>query len=355
MRKLTALMSVAVLLALSCSEKTTEPLPESTIPPASEVPAEVAGILESNTQSGIDLASAGELDPSAWPPPEWIRNSDVYAVTFVWGSLVNAVTPGVPVTDWSGKLFVNGVALVNPRRTINFEPGQDSLVATDNPAMAAWVSETGVDFDGICFLVFLRRDTVYIVAPWLTFETAPITLEFQFEKLVKLDAFYNVGQGRAVAVRARKIWPARCPGGFTEGMWIKADNTGMSGKIDGLWRDYLGQPIGYILGQFYINDNGQRVFDGYVTGYMLDYIICEFKGTWWYDDPRMCPSPICGTGHGWFRGHYVYSDGTNRGGMMAAEVGDFQAPVVSGLELPFTGIWQDFCPWTPQNPGGEVN
>jgi hypothetical protein len=338
---------------VSCSEKATNPpLPEPASPSAGEVPADVAEILETN--SPIDLAEAGsdEVNWANWPPPEWVRNSDVYAVTFVWGSLVNAVTPGVPVTDWSGKLWVNGVALVHPRRTINFERGQDSLLTDDEPALAAWVSQTGVDFDGISFLVFLRRDVVYIVAPWLTFETEPIRLEFQFDKLVNLDAFYDIGQGRAVALHARKIWPGRCPGGFTEGKWIKTDMGGMSGTIDGLWRNQLGEPIGYILGQFYTNDNGERVYDGYVTGYILDYIICEFKGTWWYDDPRMCPT--CGSGHGWFRGRYVYAGGSNRGGMMFGEIGDFRAPVIDQLGMPFSGIWHDFCAWTPKKPDNAI-
>jgi hypothetical protein len=356
MRILTSLFAAILLLIVGCSEKATNPpLPESAPPTAGEVPADVAGILEANSPVELDVAGSDEVDWATWPSPEWVRNSDVYAVTFVWGSLVNSVTPGVPVTDWSGTLSVNGVALVHPHRTINFERGQDSLVATDNPSVAAWVSQTGVDFDGISFLVFLRRDVEYFAAPWLTFDTPPIKLEFPFEKLVKLDAFYDVGQSRAVAVHARKIWPGRCPGGFTEGRWIKADNTGMKGTMEGLWRDFLGRPIGYIRGQFYVNDNGERVFDGYVTGYMLDYIICEFKGTWWYDDARLCPMPICGTGHGWFRGHYVYSNGTNRGGMMAGEIGDFQAPVASVMELPFAGIWHDFCPWVAERPNNSID
>jgi hypothetical protein len=88
---------------------------------------------------------------------------------------------------------------------------------------------------------------------------------------------------------------------------------------------------------------------------MLDYIICEFRGTWWYDDPRLCPMPICGTGHGWFRGQFVYADGTNRGGRMFGEIGDFQAPVATALELPFSGIWHDFCGWNPPKPNTDDN
>jgi len=120
--------------------------------------------------------------------------------------------------------------------------------------------------------------------------------------------------------------------------------------MEGLWLDFLGQPVGRIIGQFYVNDAGQRVFDGYVTGYMLDYIICNFKGIWCYDDPRLCPMPECGTGHGWFRGYYMYADGTNRGGVMSGEVGDLQTPVVSALELPFAGVWHDFCNVLPPKP-----
>ncbi|MEW5796991.1 MAG: hypothetical protein AB1772_11605 [Candidatus Zixiibacteriota bacterium] len=351
MRLLISLTAAALLLlTLGCSEQSTEPAPtEKAGPIGGETPGEITALLETNTPTNLEMAPAGDPNWVAWPPFDVIKNSDVYAVTFLWGQLTNSVLPGMPVTDWSGRLWVNGVAVVQPRRTINFEPGQDSIVMEDEPAMAAWVSETAVDYDGICFLVFLRRDITYIVAPWLTFSTTPIELRFDFHQLVKLDTFLTLPQGNAVAVHARRIWPDRCPGGFLEGRWIKDDNTGASGRIEGLWLNYRGEPEGIITGQFWTNNDGTREYSGWVSGYMLTVIIAEFKGHWWYDDPRMCP--LCGSGHGWFRGNFHFAFGDNRGGAMFGEFGDFNAPDPSSLSMPFMGVWREFCPWTPETPG----
>jgi|GEM_PF-789175 len=358
MRTLASLSTTAVMTLLlamvGCSEKATEPVPS--VPPettADGVPAEIMDVLESNTPDSFDPVAAEDQTWGAWPPVDWLKHSDVYAVTFLWGSLTPSVTPGMPVTDWSGKVWVNGLALVHPRRTIDFEPGQDSLLPDNEPAMAAWVSETSVDFDGISFLVALRNDVEYFAAPWLTFETEVIELRFDFGELVRLDALYSLIDGNSVAVHARRLWPARCPGGFLEGNWIKEDNAGTSGRIEGLWRDYAGEPIGFMIGQFWTTDNGERLFDGWVSGYYLDYIVAEFKGRWWYDDPRMCPLPICGAGHGWFRGHFQYMTGEARGGMLVGEFGDFNAPTVDQQSLPFVGVWHDFCPWSQADIGSQ--
>lgn len=357
MRYLLSISSTALLLLmLGCGEQTTSPSPADTKGPAAgETPSEIVGLLESNTPATLELAPAGDPNWVAWPPFDLIKNSDVYAVTFVWGQLSPSMLPGMPVTDWSGRLWVNGVAVVQPRRTISFDPGQDSILTENDPAMAAWVSQTSVDFDGISFLVFVRRDITYIIAPTLHFETAPIQLEFNFGQVAKLDSFFVLPQGNALAVHTRQIWPARCPGGFTEGKWIKADNTGSNGRIEGLWLNYRGEPEGHIVGTFWTNSDGTREYSGSVSGYYLTYVIAEFKGQWWYDDPRMCPLPWCGTGHGWFRGQFAYADGSNRGGMMFGEFGDLLAPVADPLVMQFTGVWQRSCPWTPENSGATGN
>ena len=347
-------ISVAALLLLimGCGEQTTSPSPTDTKSPGTgDTPSEIVGLLESNTPESFEMTSTGEPNWVAWPPYDLIKNSDVYAVTFVWGQLSPSMLPGMPVTDWSGRLWVNGVAVVQPRRTIHFDPGQDSILTEDDPAMAAWVSQTSVDFDGISFLVFVRRDIVYIMAPTLHFETPPIKLEFGFGQVAKLDSFYVLPQGNALAVHARQIWPARCPGGFMEGKWIKADNTGSSGRIEGLWLNHCGEPQGYIVGTFWTNSDGTREYSGAVSGYYLTYMIAEFKGRWVYDDPRLCPLPWCGTSHGWFSGRFIYSNGTGLGGVMAGEFGDLLSPAVDPLALQFTGVWQSACPWPTENRG----
>ena len=351
MRTLFLFVAAAVLLlAIGCSDKAGAPAPTaSATPTTSETPGNVMALLESNTPSELKSVPATPENWTAWPPFDVVKNSDVYAVTILWGQLSPSVPPGMPVTNWSGKLWVNGVSVVQARRTINFESGQDSLVATSDPASVAWVSQTSVDFDGISFLIFLRRDIVYIMAPTLHFETVPFSEEFNFGELIKLDKFYVLPQGNAVAIHARQIWPERCPGGFMEGRWIKTDVSGNSGRIEGVWLSYRGEPVGTITGVFWTNEDGTRQYSGSVSGYFLTYVMAEFKGSWWYDDPRMCP--VCGAGHGWFRGSFTYADGSNKGGFMLAEFGDFLSPVASALELPFLGVWRESCNWTPENAG----
>ena len=206
-----------------------------------------------------------------------------------------------------------------------------------------------MDFDGISFLVFLKRGVVYITPPILTFETAPITLHFDFSELVKLNALYQLEHGNALAVHARKIWPPRCPGGFIEGRWIREDNTGSHGRFEGVWMNYKGEPEGYLNGAFWTNNDGRREFDGWVSGYYTDHIIAELKGTWWYGDPSLCVT--CGQGHGWFHGHFVYANGTNRGGKVAGEFGHFLTPTVDQAALPLRGIWHELCPWETEDVG----
>ncbi len=348
MRTLLSLTLGAVLLiALGCSDKDSSPIATTPVGPVTtETPGAVMTLLESNTPAELKTVPSVLADWTAWPPFDVVRNSDVYAVTILWGQLSNSLLPGMPVTDWSGKLWVNGVSVVQARRTINFENGQDSLVTEDIPSEVVWVSQTSVDFDGISFLIFLRRDITYIMAPTLHFETTPLSLEFNFGELIKLDKFYVLPQGNAVAVHSRQIWPDRCPGGFMEGKWIQSDLSGASGRIEGLWLNYRGEPEGVITGTFWTNDDGTREYSGSVSGYFLTYVMAEFKGTWWYDDPRMCP--MCGTGHGWFKGTFTFVDGTNKGGFMLAEFGDFVSPVASSLEKPFLGVWRQSCPWTPE-------
>jgi len=347
-------MAGLLLVAVGCSEKPTSPEPLRSVEPIiGEMPAEVLDLLETNTPADLDPAPAGGGNWLAWPSSDLTENCDVYAVTFLWGQFFGEPSTDIAPTDWSGRLSINAVGVVHPRMTIDFEPGQDNLVPTGTPTVSAWVSYTANDFDGISFLVFLKQDITYVVAPTLSFETAPISLEFDFGELVSYNAFYMLEGGNALAVHSRKIWPPRCPGGFMEGTWIKEDNTGSQGRFEGLWLNYRGEPEGIMYGEFWTNNDGSREFDGWVTGYVLTYIIAEFKGTWWYDDPSLCMT--CGQGHGWFRGHFVYANGTNRGGWLAAEIGLFHAPSVDQLQLPYRGVWHQFCPWDQEDIRTNTN
>ena len=350
--RITILLTVLCLLlaAAGCSERATSPDPVSTsqiTPEVSEVPDNVMELLEANTAAEFNLAPRDESVTPNWPSCDIPENCDIYSITFLWGQFYGMPTTDIAPTDWSGHLSINGAGVVHPRLTIDFEPETDSLIPTNVESMAAWASHTYMDFDGINFLVFVDRDATSMVAPTLDFATGPIELSFDFDLLKRFAAFYMLPGGKALAVHSRKIWPDRCPGGFLEGKWIRDDNTGSHGRLEGLWIDYKGEPLGYMHGEFWTNNDGSREFSGWVTGYILDYIVAEFKGRWWYDDPRLCPAYWCGTGHGWFRGHFAYADGSNRGGMLAGEIGHMNALADDVASLPYHGIWRDFCPWDP--------
>jgi len=351
------LLLVGVLCAalVGCSDNATAP--DKAVPtPAqtADIPEAVTVLLDENTVS--DMRALPDAD---WPweggaPYELARHCDVYAVTFIWGSFNTAATPNANLIDWTGSAYVNAVGALHVHRTIDFEDGEDYLVPTDVPTKAAWVSKTSSDVDGVSLLLFVRNDIPTFAAPWLTFETAPIRLEYGLDKLVDLKEFHVLDNGAALAVLARKIWPGRCSGGFMEGKWLQQDLTAGTGRLEGLWLSYYGDTLGIMIGQYWTTDDGQRLLEGWVSGFYTDQIIAYLKGKWWYDDPRMCPSPWCGTGHGWFAGQFRYADGSNTGGVFKAEFGDFMDPATDVASLPYRGVWFLHCPWTQSDIGADI-
>ncbi|MBU8934994.1 MAG: hypothetical protein KOO62_13490 [candidate division Zixibacteria bacterium] len=264
---------------------------------------------------------------------------DIYAVTFLWGHLFNLSALDIVPTDWSGSLWVNGEAIVTPRITIDFEPGEDSLVTDNLPYTAEWVSHTTGDFDGISFLVFLKRGVVYIVPPTLHYDTSPLALEFAFDELEHLFAFYPVDNINAVAVHSRKIWPQDCPQGLISGEWVKEQLWSTDGYFYALWLDDNSTPLGYLSGIWRTENDGQQLFSGSLSGYVTDEVIAEVRGIWYYDDLRMCP--VCGVSHGVFRGRFQYLvDG--RQGTLKGVFGDYSLSP-EDVVLPMTGTWQNDC------------
>lgn len=359
MRRLLILMIAGVLaVPMGCSDNATapdqtvaEPVPETT-----EIPASASALLDANTVT--DLAA---IPGDNWPredvaPYEMARNCTVYAVTFVWGSFnATTTTPDANVTDWSGAAYVNAAGALRVHRTIDFETGEDYVVPVDaaTPTKVAWVSKTSTDVDGVSLLMFIRNDISYFAAPWLTFETGPITLQYDLDQLIDLKEFRVLDGGKAVAVLARRIWPERCYGGFMEGKWLQQDLTAGSGRLEGFWLNYRGDTVGIMIGNYWTTDSGERLMDGWVSGYITDQIIAYLKGKWWYDDPRLCPSPWCGTGHGWFTGRFVYADGSNLKGTFSAEFGSFMNTATDVASLPYRGVWFTDCPWPHTDTGTE--
>jgi hypothetical protein len=269
---------------------------------------------------------------------------DVFSVTFVWGGLNNAPS-GVRPLDWSGSLSVNGEAIIDVVYRIAFEEG-DIVLPDSAPAYVGWISQTAGDFDGLSFLVFLRKDVIYCVEPQLTFDTPPFSISLSFGQLVKYAASFPVDSANGVAIFARKIWCNVCPGGLIEGAWVKDSTSGGFGTISAVWKDHAGTPVGLMTAMFWTSSDGTREFSGAVSGYFTDNIIAWVKGTWGYDDYRMCP--LCGEGHGWFRGTYEnIIDGTT--GHLKGVFGDYSLPVTQ-RELPLVGYWQQDCPVVNAEP-----
>lgn len=329
-----------------CSEKSTDPVQRVQAPVGNgKMPLEVQRLMDSYTVPDSVLLTELGLGKSPTNPPEWSSlDYDVYAVTLLWGHLQNHVTPPPAnlTTDWSGNLGVNGVAIVSAGSTIDFEPHEDYLVPDSLPSIEEWVSFTHGDLDGLSALVLLKRGIVYIVAPMLTFDTRPIRIAWPFEALEDLSAFYLVDSINALAICAHRVWPHECPKGLIKGEWIRDDLNGRTGHWWSLWMAENGDPMGWLTATFWTESNGERLFSGWISGYLTDQIIAGVKGTWFYDDPRLCP--MCGSSYGHFRGRFAYH-GNDSGGAFEGTFGDFSLPPLQDT-LPLVGRWHEDCPNT---------
>ena len=344
MKVLVSLLILTVTVVLfGCSDQPTAPVPtgqsEDDIN-QQDMPTPVEEMLARYAIPENELLRPlRQVDP---PMTEFdvARYYDVYAVTCLWGELANTSAQIADTTDWSGTLWVNGVAVIKVLNEIDFEPGQDSVLGSNIPSSIGWVSQTNGDFDGLTCLVLLRRDIVYITPPVLTFQTEPITLQFYFDKLRCLDAFYPVDNENGVAIHARRIWPTDCPDGLVEGRWIKNGPFESRGVLYGWWMDTHGSALGHLDGTFWVNDDFSREFSATVSGLHTDEVIAELTGTWYYDDQRLCP--ICGEAHGVFEGTFVYlSDGHT--GTIQGTFGDYSLPP-DDPDMPFSGVWSFDCP-----------
>jgi hypothetical protein len=121
------------------------------------------------------------------------------------------------------------------------------------------------------------------------------------------------------------------------GFWVRDAIFAYSGYFVGFWLSNEGDTISYVNGTFWQEDWITLRFEGQVTGYVTDEVIANLYGTWFYDDPRMCP--MCGTGHGQFRGRTVYLAGGY--GKIYGEFGDYSLPLEEN-ELPLTGVWHRY-------------
>lgn len=340
MRKMWVLcLAVFVVGLIGCAENPTEPNREAALEPSPlAVPADIRELLELHTDIGA--LTPGEIPESTTPVPDPADSDyDIYAVTFLWGYLAGVPASSIALTDWSGSLSANAEVLIDPRFTIDFDAGQDSLLPVSTPDHVEWVSSTGFDIDGISFRVSLRRGNAYFAPPVLVFETAPITLRLPFQELDHFLAFYPVGNGQGVAVLARRIWDGACPSGALRGEWIRSDSSSDQGLFGGVWLDNDGTPSGIYSGEFWTNDDGTREFFGWVSGYVTDQVIAEMRGRWRYTDPRLCLT--CGDDQGLFYGKVKWLDESGVG-VVRGHFGDLTS-AADRAALPMIGVWKKIC------------
>lgn len=356
MKQLMVLFFACITLTfLTCSQQSTSPVSTDTSQPvAQEVPEDVEKLLDENDYKEEaftkQMAYGVRLDESPYDAAGYY---DIYTITFLWGHLHNAVTSDISLTDWTGSLSVNGEADVKVVNTIGFEEGQDYLVPVTTPSQVAWVSFTAGDFDGINFLIYVRNDVEYFAPLTLSFATEPFAVTYEFSNLHYFKAYYQIDNINAVAVYARKLYPHHCPRGYMKGKWIRDDNTGAGGRFEGIWYDdRKNEPTGYYVGQFWTTEDGRRLFQGSVSGYITDQIIAYFKGYWFYDDMRLCPQVECGISHGWYYGRFDYPH-VNGGGYMRGEIGWPDPTSVDAASIPMRGIWREYCPGVSSAQGSN--
>jgi hypothetical protein len=344
-----AVMAFLIVFA-GCGQQATSP--DSTSGPvtaSTTIPPEAQKLLDEYVGPDGDTPPAATLN--ALNADQNPNGYDVFSVTFVWGDILGGSSPAV-TTDWSGGLDVEGEGHVRVGYQIDFEPGEDYILPANSEGHVQWVSYTNFDFDGLNFVVFLSPVTPSNVPAAIVFQTGPFTLRLTYDQLFRYSAFYPLDESRGVLVHSQVIWQNSCPGGTMVGDWIKETNNSSQGRFHGEWLDHTGEPIGYMSGQFWTNDNGSREFSGNVSGIITDQVIAELRGAWIYDDTRLCP--ICGDGHGLFYGRFNYIDGSDRQGWLKGVFGDYNLPPDADT-LPYYGFWRTNCPYvSPHEPSATV-
>ena len=222
------LLTSLMLFIWGCGNQNNSPVTsDKNEPVAVEMPDEVSKILDTydfnnqNGKTGMVFSLPYEIISGAYDS-EW----DIYAVTFLWGQFFGFPSNVAATTDWTGNMSVNGVADIKVIHKIDFEDNQDYLVDNDNPAISEWVSITNGDFDGLSFLVMVKKGVEYFAPLYLTFETEPFKLQISIDQLRMFKGFYLTDNNNAVAVFSRKIWQNHCASGLMEGKWIKDDLAG---------------------------------------------------------------------------------------------------------------------------------
>lgn len=306
-----------------------------------EIPSDLKDLLDFN-ELPEDGSHDGDLLSPEFDPPNIADTSyDVYSVTLIWGNHSNDHMSDITTMDWSGTLSVNGEAWVVPVKAIMFEPDEDRILDNPSPSEAAWESVTHGGYDGISFLVFLKRGIIYITEPRLSFNTEPLAQSWDFGHLRKINACYKTDAGAVLGIHAHQIQRYHCPKGLMAGRWIKNGDNPHSGRFEGLWMEANSDPAGWYNGRFWMSDDGVGRYEGSVSGYITDQVIAEFHGQWVYDDPTLCPT--CGENRGKFKGRVKWLEHEISGEMWGGFGPPDSAYTYNHEKLPMAGFWRANC------------
>lgn len=256
----------------------------------------------------------------------------IYSMRIIWGRMEYDSTV-TAVTDWTGSLSVSWGAIA-VRRTIRFEPATDWILPRTDRRVVEFVSKTTVHNDGLHINIY-QPPSVTDDIKTITFETAPYSVTFDVNTLVKMDTLIELGDGNAVSIQAHKITPQACPRGFLAGLWGRDEDGNRI--FMGHWMSANGALMGYLRGNWgeEIDDVKYNVFYGKyidINGQFEGLI----RGTYGPVSPANALTVVGRVGY--FRGYYYDANGNVLG-----VLGGHYRPVKNLGYGVFFGRWKQFC------------
>lgn len=259
----------------------------------------------------------------------------------VWGQLDGRFDPAAEFAtdsrlDWSGSITVSEGAVVL-KRTLLFERPYDHRLPRDSRDSLAWVSHTGPHFDGV--LVKIISPTVDGVAQGSVTFSTPLyetTLNVSelddFELVVDVDAL-----GNAISFQGQVFERERCATGFANGFWknhadLPETDAVEMGGFRGRILNQSGLVIGYVMGRYGLNSEGERVLAGKYIG-RGGRIIGLLGGTW---EPDATSDRNMGT----FQARWVNRRGNVNGTLQGAYRANDETRIGDGF---FEARWQESC------------
>jgi hypothetical protein len=197
-------------------------------------------------------------------------------------------------------------------------------------------------------MVLVKRGVVYAVAPTISFNTTPFSIEIPVDSLARLNKFIRIDDHNGIVIFARQLPRRICPHGGIMGVWHR-DSTGNNGPFEALlikgdvmvatWPPDPHSIFAKAHGRFVTTDDGKRLFHGRYANH--DGVeIGDLFGEWMYDDPTMCP--MCGAGHARFKGRLT-RDGHGEVGFVEGELGFGPGATMPRMDMPMKGRWHMEC------------